>query len=441
MHKGGLLWQKRHSVFFHLLLALSCTAFLVHLFVGGFFGFLVGPSSRDVLHKNIENYTDVLLREIGTPPDTLKAREIARLLDLQIRYESDSLTWSTSDRLPAIRDVRGGKPPYCLGNRSPYLVRTNSDGSGFLFKGGFIESRPDMHRRRLFGLLSLLTLIFTGTYLYLRRILQPLLPLSRAAAEIGSGNLDVQLTVRRQDEVGRLTAVFNEMARSIRERIHARDQLLLDISHELRSPITRMKVALELLPDGPQKNGLLTDLAEMETMIAEILETERMNKEHGRLRLEKTNVVELIRSAVEPFTHHPPGVLVILPSREIHLSMDADRIRTVLKNVIENAVKFSKPKSKPVEISILKEGESVTIAVRDDGPGIPEEQIPLVFEPFYRVDKSRSKLPGGYGLGLSLCKKIMDAHGGGIKISNDPSGGLIVVLTFPKASGEKSPAD
>ncbi len=110
--------------------------------------------------------------------------------------------------------------------------------------------------------------------------------------------------------------------------------------------------------------------------------------------------------------------------------MDSEPIRIVLKNILDNAFKYSRADSNPIEISIRVDNDSTINKIIDDGPGIPEEDIPQLFEPFYRVDRSRSKMTGGYGLGLSHCNKIMNAHGGTIEISNNKDRGVTVTLSF-----------
>jgi signal transduction histidine kinase len=111
--------------------------------------------------------------------------------------------------------------------------------------------------------------------------------------------------------------------------------------------------------------------------------------------------------------------------------VDSEKFRTVLRNVLENASKYSLPGSHPVELSVEQSGEHTIIRVSDDGPGVPESDIPNLFEPFYRVDRSRSKRTGGYGLGLSISRRIMEAHGGSIVVRNNPDRGASFLLVFP----------
>jgi signal transduction histidine kinase len=167
-------------------------------------------------------------------------------------------------------------------------------------------------------------------------------------------------------------------------------------------------------------------------MITEILETERLNSDHGKLILTKTNVLELIKEVCRDLQNKHPGIKPASVPESVFLNIDSDRIKTVLKNVLENSLKYSKPESLPMEISINDKEKSLVIIIKDNGFGIAEEELPFIFEPFYRVDKSRSKETGGYGLGMSLCKKIMEAHGGSIEIKSELNAGTTVYLKFTR---------
>jgi signal transduction histidine kinase len=140
----------------------------------------------------------------------------------------------------------------------------------------------------------------------------------------------------------------------------------------------------------------------------------------------------IIKEVLQDFQNKSPGIKLTSLLESIFLNVDTDRIKTVLKNVIENSLKYSKSESQPIEISIDEEEKSVVIRIKDHGSGIPKEELPYIFEPFYRIDKSRSKETGGYGLGMSLCKKIMEAHGGTIEISSELNIGTTVILRFEK---------
>jgi signal transduction histidine kinase len=220
------------------------------------------------------------------------------------------------------------------------------------------------------------------------------------------------------------------MVRRVKEMIHARDQLLLDVSHELRSPLTRMKVALALLPEDDNKANLEADVKEMETMISELLELERLRTPHG-LSKQKEDVVAIVREIAHEFENRAPCVHFVGDQEQIFANVDGEKLRTVLRNLLDNAFKYFLPDSQPVDLAVSESPNGVVIRVKDDGRGIPEGQMASIFEPFFRIDPSRSKKTGGYGLGLSMCKRIVEAHGGTLQIENNAGRGVSFILTIP----------
>lgn len=285
------------------------------------------------------------------------------------------------------------------------------------------------------SLLTLLLVFIAGvvfaTHLVLRRLLRPLRWLGDGVARLSRGEVDVALPNPTDDEFGQLTAAFNEMVGRVREMLRARDQLLLDVSHELRSPLTRIKVAIELSPPGPHRARLSEDVAEMEAMIGELLELERL-RDGRALTLTPVDLATLAEEVAAGGRGGGPGVTVVRPPDGGVARVDRDRVRTVLRNLLENAVKYSLADSGPVTIRIEPAVDAVAVSVEDDGPGIPETDLGSVFEPFFRVDRSRSKKTGGYGLGLSICKRIVEAHGGRLAVENLVPRGSRFTLTLPR---------
>ena len=149
------------------------------------------------------------------------------------------------------------------------------------------------------------------------------------------------------------------------------------------------------------------------------------------------DLVPTLREVAQVFERRYPGVRFSAHPHTIPLNIDGEKMRVVLRNLLENAFKYSLPDSRRVEVSVVQNDEAVTIRIEDDGQGIPEEQLHNIFEPFFRVDPSRSKKTGGYGLGLSISKRITEAHGGTIKAENNPGRGASFILRFP--SGLESP--
>jgi signal transduction histidine kinase len=258
--------------------------------------------------------------------------------------------------------------------------------------------------------------------------------LSEGVERLRQGDWNVEMQTRRTDELGQLMVSFNEMAGAVRDRIRARDQLLIDVSHELRSPLTRMRIALEMMPASAAKESVVEDVEEIEAMIAELLETERLDSPHGGLQRAPTDVAELVRECAEA-----PGVVVEAPGSALVANVDAERIRAVVGNLVTNALRHSDPAGPAVHVSVAQAGHDVCIVVRDRGVGIAEEDLPRVFEPFYRVDQSRSKDTGGYGIGLSLVKRIVEAHGGAITVESRLGEGTTVVVSVPTAQNGRGP--
>jgi signal transduction histidine kinase len=280
-----------------------------------------------------------------------------------------------------------------------------------------VDREPKLNSGRVHGahvailivLLLVIAAVVLAAHAVLKQLLLPLRALSDGVAQLGAGDLGVVVPNRTRDEFGSLTDAFNHMVDRVRDMVGARDQLLLDVSHELRSPVTRMKVALGLLPDGEQRSRMAVDVAEMERMIAELLDFERLRDGRG-IRTARQDLVLILREVAQSFQNRPPGVRIVSMSREMQVDADGEKVRTILRNLLENAIKYSLPTSRPVEVSAAQNVNTVVIRVTDDGVGIHEGDLERVFEPFFRVDRSRSRSTGGYGLGLSICKRVMEAH-------------------------------
>ena len=432
-------WLKKiiRSIFTKLLVVIILTGICVNIVVGGFFWHHRSAAGRP-LHRNVSQYLNYIIEDLGQPPNLERAKKIGSQASLKIYYEGPDTNWSTADNFADIQNAHWrewGQTPFIrLGrHHGQHFVEIIRNSGRFVF--GLDRSLDlDPERKRLvIILLSLLTLIFTGAFLSIRWILKPVRWLSEGVKEVGRGNLKHRVPLKRSDELRDLAAAFNDMTERIRDMLHTKEQLLLDVSHELRSPLTRIKVALEFLPDGSAKESITGDINEMEKMINEILETARTHHLHGKLKLEPYSLADLVRNALSEFESQPPGVQTDKIPESITVKVDPEQMKTVFKNILANAIKFSSPESEAVRIQVTRRSPDIIVQITDFGIGIPEDELPFVFEPFYRVDKSRTKDTGGYGLGLSLCKTIMEAHGGRIDIESGPNSGTTVTLFFPES--------
>lgn len=397
---------------------------LLVLMVAGFFALVVFPDISLTSEHSLREYTRLLA---ASSPGLESAENMSKVAHIEVRYQGPSGNWTTSEAVPAIEQVRDGTVKSSFGRH--FYVENAPNGGAYLVVWNLADQMHATHVKLLWMLLLLMVFVVLAAYWIQTWHLRPVRSLSDAMTRISGGDLDVVLPVFGQDEFALLTSGFNDMTLKVKQMIRARDQLLLDVSHELRSPVTRMKVALALLPDDADKAGMDSDLNEMETMIAELLELERLRSPNG-LRRENLNLVPLLQEVARCFDGRLPGVKVVANQNVILVNVDGDKIRTVLRNLLENAFKYSLPDSHPVDLSAQQVDQTVIVRVRDDGVGIPEEQKSSVFEPFFRVDPSRSKKTGGYGLGLSICKRITEAHGGTLQAENNSKRGTSFILTF-----------
>jgi signal transduction histidine kinase len=292
----------------------------------------------------------------------------------------------------------------------------------------------DARHHLIFFLIILILIVFSLAGVFIHLVISPIHELERGVEELSKGNLDVVLKVKSKDEIGKVANAFNLMTVELKKMIKARDQLLLDVSHELRSPITRAKIALEMMPISKEKDSVMEDMREMEAMISELLETERLKSGNTPLEIQIIKVKDLISDVVSGFWPQCDKIKVHEISDKIMISVDKQKMGIVIKNLIENALKYSGNTIQPVEINVIDQSDKIIIQVEDFGPGIPEDKIGLLFEAFYRVDTSRSRKTGGYGLGLHLAKKIMDAHVAKIQLINKQgpgtTTGIIAELQF-----------
>lgn len=409
------------SIFVRQLAIMLATTASLLLFVGGFFYSILGPS-LSMSRGLVAEYARALA---STSPGEAQAKEIADRLGLKIRYEGPAGTWETAPGLPHLAEVKKSRW------HDDLTIAPAPQGGTYLIYWDLGRRMRRAHSHLLWVLHAVMAMIVLLAYLVLRRSLRPLRALHEGVTRLSEGELDVTVPSRTRDEFGALAQAFNQMVRRISEMLRARDQLLLDVSHELRSPLTRVKVALALLPEGDKRRRIEADVAEMEAMIAELLELERLRGGQG-LRRERLDLLALLRQVAEGFEDRPPGVRFTAAAPEIWAEVDGEKIRVVLRNLLENAFKYSLADSRPVEVSVKTDGETVTLIVADDGPGLPAEDLHNLFEPFFRVDRSRSKKSGGYGLGLSICKRIVEAHGGRIEAANRSGRGAEFTITLSR---------
>jgi signal transduction histidine kinase len=370
---------------------------------------------------------------MGFPPDTSHALEVSQKAGLPIAIQGPGLDWHTPDfSRPITRELIASK------DSVPVLLREGRIWGG-LHKDGYLYMYGTRRRpvsslaTDWMALLPVLVLCCLLGWLTLRHLLRPLRDLEAGVQAVAEGNLDKRLSEKGRDELAGLGKSFNTMTQRLKDRERARDQLLLDVSHELRSPLTRMRVALEMMDQSPLIDNIRDEVESLGKMVSEILETERLKSPGGIIRLEPQSLADLITLKKSRFEGTPPGIAWNKPWDFPLVPMDLERMRLVIRNLIENAIKYGADAEQPIEITLHREGNFAVLKVRDHGPGVAKDEQDLVFEPFYRLDRSRSKTPG-YGLGLPLCRRIVEAHGGTIALTGNPGEGTTITVRLPLVS-------
>jgi len=271
-------------------------------------------------------------------------------------------------------------------------------------------------------LLSSLLLLSLAIF-FLRRQISPLKELSNAADAFGKGDTFYALKPRGADEVRQVTHAFLDMRERIRLHIEQRTNMLAGVSHDLRTPLTRMKLQIEMLSSNEDKIGLKEDVNQMEQMLEAYLS---FIKEKELEISIKSDLSKLIGSIILDAKRNDD---IILPKKieTIDAKVRINDLRRAITNLTSNACR----ESKIVEISLIKKDKNALIIIDDNGPGIKKEDYTSVFKAFYRIENSRNLSTGGLGLGLTIARDIARSHGGEIKLDKSHLGGLKAILSIP----------
>ena len=421
-------WHQRfrHSLRWRLvalfvLLALASTLVFVggtRMALSGGFEVLVKPLLAD--------YVDRLAADIGTPPDLERARALVARLPISVRIDGPQVQWASHPaRRPA--EDRDVSPPDAEG--AHLLTRTTADGHRIRFGLGdsvWREHRPWGGVVPLAGLL----LLTMAAYATVRRLFRPLDDIRAGALRYGEGNFSAPIPVRRRDELGDLATQVNAMASGLQGMLQGQRALLLAISHELRSPLTRARLNAELTSGSPERDALLRDLGLMSELITDLLESERLAAGAAALQREPTDLNTLVREAVATqFAGQP--IRLYLADDTPALSLDRPRVAMLVRNLVDNACRHGAGADRqPVVVTTRADGDAVRLVVRDHGPGVPDEHLARLGEPFYRPDTARTRAAGGVGLGLYLCRLVARSHGATLTLRN-ASPGLEAEVRWP----------
>lgn len=342
---------------------------------------------------------------------------------ITLRGEDGALLAHAGEALPAPQSDQKGSGVRHLRGIGPVATLRLPDGR-------WVVATRDHPRRRggwLFAIGLLAITIAVGAYPVVRRITRRLENLQQSVEALGAGALDARVRVEGKDEVANLASSFNRAAERIEKLVNSQRDMLASASHELRSPLTRIRMALELLerenrPD--LREQLKKDIAELDDLVGEILLATRLQSVD---ELERSAPVELRSLLAEEASRSGATV----SGEAVTAQGDARLLRRMIRNLLENAQRHSG--GSEVEASVAS-GSDATIVLRveDRGPGIPQQERERIFEPFYRLEGSR-ETGDGFGLGLALVRQIANRHGGEVRCLPRPGGGTRFEVTLPAA--------
>jgi two-component system sensor histidine kinase CpxA len=286
------------------------------------------------------------------------------------------------------------------------------------------------------------TLLVSGIICYLltRYLTAPILRLREASQQLAQGDLSTRAAAgmeRRRDELGSLVQDFNAMAARIEELVSGQRQLIYDISHELRSPLARLNVALDLARErkgnDPAFEHMDQDLERLNEMIGRLLTVAKLDSSAIPVAMSQVDLTELIsqiaRSADLELRKSDAAVQLTLPE-QFFVHGNAELLHSAIENVVRNAIRYTGI-GNPVEVNVTAQTSSALIVVRDHGPGVPEAELANIFQPFYRIAGDRNRESGGAGLGLAIAGRVVRIHGGTICARNAEPHGLEVEIVLP----------
>jgi two-component system sensor histidine kinase CpxA len=260
--------------------------------------------------------------------------------------------------------------------------------------------------------------------------------MTRATEAIAEGRFDLQAPEKRTDELGRLGFAINRMAARLKGFITGQRRFLGDVAHELCSPLARMEVALGILEERSDERGapyvrdVQEELARLRKLAHELLSFSKASLGENRIKLEPLSVLGIVEAAVRQERSDTAQINVEVPA-DLRLQTHAELLGRAVANLLRNAIRYA-GRAGPITVSAWEEGAETVVAVADEGPGVPPQELERLFDPFYRLDESRTADTGGAGLGLAIVKTCAEACRGTVRAFNRRPRGLEVQLRFPR---------
>jgi len=331
-----------------------------------------------------------------------------------------------------------------------FTLSARGETAGYLVLAPFsVSQRFGIARAVIFpiGIISLILAIFLVIIatLLMRRFVNPLADVIFAARAVADGKLDTRIPTNGPQDLRTLSESFNEMASSLERSDRERRDMLADVAHELRTPLSVIRGRLEGIVDGiyPENGPQVSTALEQTYLLERLVDDLRLLTlaETGQLVFDKTtvHVGDLIDTVLDMLSAQAKEKNISLAFTErkgdLTAHLDPQRLEQVLSNLVSNALRYV-PEGGQVWVTADATEDSLRVTVNDNGAGIPEEDLPFIFDRFWRKEKSRSRASGGTGLGLAISKQLIEAQGGNISARNLPNGGLQVEVKIPRQGGE-----
>lgn len=402
---------------------------------------------RGLISGHLSLHVSYVRADIGVPPRIERAVAITEKVPVDIRILGPDIDWASDPAFPRLEQLEFSRSPRFSDDPGAWADELRDvdfaslENHDFLRmrQGGYdiVVSTPRMSDTPdgpalvplILGMgLSFLVLAYAAvTWLF-----RPIQTIREGAKHIGRGNFNFRISRVRRDQLGDLASDINRMAGDVESMLDAKRALLLGISHELRTPLSRMRLALEFFDDDENVESLKEELTEMEKIVVSLLEAERLNSRHAQLNRTKVIVGELVNELMDDFfARDAERISVSVPKERITATVDEARITLLLKNLVNNALRYSQPEDGLVELKVSATDRELVMTVSDHGPGLSADQAEHLGEPFYRSDASRARESGGSGLGLYLATVVANAHGGSLKLIDTAGHGACFEARIP----------
>ena len=425
-----------------LVLVVALSAAVITLLLLTFFFVRFQERRLSTLNPAQGRFIQFLLREIATDSSPETISRLASTYRLHILVEKDGDEFSSDeDYFHSKEYLRLRRVPWPARRmhrpdqvRRPKMFLLKADGVpvGIEVKRGrnrFIlvkYGNDDRVRRTAYFVTFSVIVILAFLFVLVKRWLaDPLSELETAIRAFPDGMYEGH-SIQGSGDLKKLFDAFGEMKEQVRQTVSDKERLLRDVSHDLKSPITRMRVAVEMLPETPIRERILKDLSELQGLVNQVLEVQRRKN----FRREQVDMTLFLREFLE--NHEPDFPVQLDIQGSFSMRGNREQLSRVLENLLDNSSKYA-DRAQGVSIRCMVDGSQGVVEFSDSGDGISEDVIRRIFNPFFKGDESRRQdIPDGSGLGLAICKAIVEAMDGTIQALPSKSGGLLIRMSFPK---------